>query len=228
VLGSSTVLAVIPARGGSRRLPGKHLLALGGRPLLAWTLDAARGSRLLDRAVLSTEDPRLADAARALGAEVPFLRPAELATDHASSICVVEHALAALEQRYDWIVLLQPTSPLRDARDIDACLRLVHEAGANACVSVSEPDRSPYLCYRLDGAGRLQPLLARAHAHMRTQDLPPAVAPNGAIYVARVPWFLEHRSFLAPETLAYLMPRERSCDIDSALDLRIADALLPR
>lgn len=220
------MLAVIPARGGSKRLPGKHLLPLAGRPLLAWTIDAARESRHVDRAVFSTEDPELAAAARRLGCEVPFRRPAALATDHASSIAVVEHALGALEQRYDWVVLLQPTSPLRDARDLDACLERANGAGANACVSVCEPDRSPYLCYRVDPEGRLSPMLSRGSAHVRTQDLPPAVALNGAIYAARVPWFLEHKSFLTGETLAYPMPRERSCDVDTALDLRIAEALL--
>ncbi len=225
MIGGLSVLALITARGGSKGLPGKNLRLLGGRPLVAWSVEQARASALIDRVVISSDDPEIIARAVAAGAEAPFVRPAELADDRASSAEVVSHALAALERRYDLLVLLQPTSPLRSVADIDACIRRVADSGAPSCISLTEPAKSPWWMYHMDAAGRLAPLL-EGGAAARRQDLPPVYAPNGAVYVVRVPWFLDHRAFVGDGSLGHVMPPERSIDIDTALDFRLAEAIV--
>src|SRR5262249_30378594 len=115
MIGRYTVLAVIPARGGSKGVPQKNIRTVGGRPLIAWTIEAAKGSRYLDRVVLSSDDRKIIDVAESYGCDIPFVRPAELATDEADSMSVVRHAIASFNEHYDYLVLLQPTSPLRRA-----------------------------------------------------------------------------------------------------------------
>ena len=217
MIGTRKVLALIPARGGSKTLPKKNMLPLGGRPLLAWTVDAGRGARSVDRLVLSSDDEAIMAAARACGCEVPFRRPAALATDTSTSIEVVMHALDALPG-YDVIVLLQPTSPLRSAADVDAACEQLARTGAPACVSVAPVVQSPYWMYCL-ADDRLVPVVATPSPATRRQDLPPVYALNGAIYVADVAWLRRTRSFVGPETVAYVMPAERSFDIDTSADL---------
>ena len=221
-----SVLALITARGGSRGLPRKNLREVGGKSLIARAVEAAQGAGTVDRVVLSSEDPEIVQAALLAGCEVPFLRPAELATPDARSNDVVTHALETLPERYDLLVLLQPTSPLRTAADIDGAVRLCVEAGAPACISVTAVDKPPQWTFELDGAGRMVPLMPeQVEAHQR-QALAPAYAVNGAVYVARCDWISRRESFLSPDTRGYLMPRERSIDIDDELDLVLAEALL--
>ena len=217
MIGGRSVLALIPARGGSKGLPGKNLLPVDGRPLLAWTVDAARGSAYVDRIVLSSDDEAIAAAARTCGCEVPFRRPAELASDTAASIDVALHALQQLPG-HDWLVLLQPTSPLRTAADIDAALERCVTTGARSCVSVTEVAQSPYWMYMIDNQERLRPVLAAPPGATRRQDLPTVYALNGAVYVADVPELERTRSFVGPGTVAHVMPPERSIDIDTAAD----------
>jgi N-acylneuraminate cytidylyltransferase len=217
MIGTNRVLGLIPARGGSKGLPGKHLLPAGGKPLLAWTIEAARGARVLDRLVLSSDDDAIVTTALEYGCEAPFRRPPELATDEAASIDVVLHALDQLPG-YDLVVLLQPTAPLRSATDIDAaCERLV-ASGAPACVSLCPVEHSPYWMYRLDEADRLRPVAELPPDVTRRQRLPRAYLLNGAIYIARVEWLRESRNFVGEETVAYVMPAERSIDIDTRAD----------
>jgi N-acylneuraminate cytidylyltransferase len=216
VIGGRSTLGVITARGGSKGLPGKNILPAAGRPLIAWTIDAALASESIDRLVLSTDDDAIADVARRHGCEVPFRRPAELATDSATSIDVLLHALEQLPP-FDVVVLLQPTSPLRTAQDIDATCALV-AAGAPAAVSVAPVEQSPYWMYRLGGDRTLDPILPLPPGVSRRQDLPPVYALNGAVYVADVAWLRQTRTFLTPQTVAHVMPAERSIDIDTAAD----------
>jgi len=211
------VLALITARGGSKGLPRKNVLPAGGRPLIAWTIGAAAGAEFVSRVVVSTDDDEIMAAARAWGGEVPFRRPPALAGDTATSIDVVLHALDQLDD-CDYVVLLQPTSPLRTAADIDAALMLAESSDAPGCVSVCEAEQSPYWMYRLDSEGRLAPLLDAPVAATRRQDLPPVYVLNGAIYVARVDWLRETRSFLGAGCIAYPMPSARSLDIDTPED----------
>ena len=153
------ILGVIPARGGSKGVPGKNIRLLAGKPLIAWTIAAAARSRSLGRTIVSTDDPKIAEIAAQWGGDVPFLRPPELATDTATSEDAVFHALDSVSGPYDWVCLLQPTSPLRTAEDIDACIDACIRGGADCAFSVTEAPKSPYIMYRMDGTGRLEPLL---------------------------------------------------------------------
>jgi CMP-N,N'-diacetyllegionaminic acid synthase len=217
VIDGLRVLALIPARGGSKGLPGKNLLPVKGRPLLAYSVAAAQGARCIDRTVLSSEDEEIIAAALTYGCEVPFRRPARLATDRATSIDVVLHALDQLPGN-EVIVLLQPTSPLRSSADIDAACACFAASGAPSCVSVSAVQQSPYWMYRLGERNRLRPIIAGSPGASRRQELPEVYALNGAIYVARVDWLRRSRNFVGEQTVAYVMPTERSIDIDSRAD----------
>lgn len=220
-----TVLAVIPARGGSKGVPRKNIRLVAGKPLIAWTIETAQQSAYLDRIVVSTEDEEIADVARQYGAEVPFLRPQELAQDDTPGIEPVLHTVECL-LGYDFVVLLQPTSPLRTAGDIDRCIEVCVERGALACVSVTPADKPPQWMYVLDQAFRLQPIVPQEQFISRRQDAPDIYVLNGAVYVAQTEWLKASRSFLTETTAAYVMPKERSLDIDSELDFLIAAELL--
>jgi CMP-N,N'-diacetyllegionaminic acid synthase len=217
---SDNVLALITARGGSKGLPRKNVLLAGGKPLVAWTVEAAISAECVDRVVLSSDDHEIMDAARAAGCDVPFCRPAHLAIDVTTSIDVVLHALDQLPG-YEYVVLLQPTSPLRSAADIDAAFELMIESGASSCVSVCEVDQSPYWMYRVATDNKLQRLLPELKGITRRQDLPPVYVLNGAIYIARIDWLRANKNFVGSETVAYFMPKEQSLDIDTAEDFEI-------
>lgn len=223
--GSQQVLALIPARGGSKGIPGKNIRELAGKPLIAWTIEAACAARSIDRVVVSSDDPSILDVARVWGADVPFVRPAELARDETPGIDVVLHALDRLPG-VDWVVLLQPTSPLRTAEDIDAAVARCRGMGAPACVSVTEAQTPPWWMFRLSREGYLCSFLPDGERPLRRQDAPALFSLNGAIYVARADWLRQSRSFLTEETVAYVMPPERSVDIDTPLDLAMAACLL--
>jgi len=216
---SDKVLALITARGGSKGLPRKNVLFAAGRPLIAWTVQAALNAKSVSRVVLSSDDDEIMVAASAAGCEVPFRRPTVLANDQASSIDVVIHALSELPG-YEYVVLLQPTSPLRTSSDIDAAFKTMRDNDAQACVSITEVEQSPYWMYQLSDDGRLRSILEPLPQVSRRQDLPPAYALNGAIYIAKIEWLMQTRSFLSSETVAYKMPKDRSLDIDDALDFQ--------
>lgn len=221
------VLGIITARGGSKGVPGKNIRVLGGKPLIAWTIEAGKTSSHIDRLILSSDDEAIIKVAIQHGCEVPFKREAHLAADNTPSIDVVLDALRHCPG-YDWIVLLQPTSPLRSAADIDGCIHLCVEKAVNSCVSVSEAEESPYWMFRLDSQNAMQPLFPSEQIISRRQDLPSVFAVNGAVYVARTEWLKHSRSFIAADTLAYPMPKERSIDIDTLLDFEMADFFMSR
>lgn len=220
------VLALILARGGSKGLPGKNIKPLAGKPLLAWTIEAARQSRYVDRLVLSSDDEAIQQIARDWGCEVPFTRPAELASDTSSAADAVLHAMENLPV-HDFIVLLQPTSPLRQAEDIDRCLELCVERDAQACVSLSPAEKPPYWHCTLDETGHLSPLFPQVLANTTNrQALPPTYLPNGAVYVSRWPAFRARKTCYHDAAVGYPMPRERSIDIDTQADFDLAEKLL--
>lgn len=224
-----TILAVVPARGGSRGIPRKNIRPLCGRPLLAWTADAALKAPSLDRVVLSTDDPEIAEIGRACGLEVPFMRPAELAGDHTPGTDPVLHALAWLAShegyRPDAVMLLQPPSPLRRAEHIEAAAALLASSGADSVLSVCPPDYHPYWM-KVVRDGRLTPFMAEGARYHSRQELPPVVRTNGAIYLARVASFVAARTFELPHTVAYPMPREDSVNIDDEFDWWLAEQAL--
>lgn len=225
------VLGLITARGGSKGIPRKNLQPLAGRPLIAWTVEAAKAAKGLARIVLSTDDDEIASVCRGLGVDVPFMRPPTLAQDRSPHIDVVEHALASLETldrfRPEYVLLLQPTSPLRRASDIEDALALATERRPNAVVSVAEAKTHPFLTKRLDENGCLVPFVESSLAYPRRQDLPPAYALNGAIFLNATKSLLRDRVFVPPGTVPLIMSRERSLDIDEPRDLRLAE-LIPR
>ncbi|HEY9548027.1 MAG TPA: acylneuraminate cytidylyltransferase family protein [Kiloniellaceae bacterium] len=222
------VLGLIPAKGGSTRLTKKNIRQLGDRSLLAWTAEAARTSGVIDRLVVSTEDEEVAAAARAIGLEVPFMRPQALARDPAGVVQVALHALETLEaagERYDTLVTLLPTCPLRNADDIRGAYALFIERGRPFVLSVSEFEHTPFAALGPTADGRLEPYTPQYFGR-KSQEMPKAYRPNGAVHVLDVAAFREAKSDLAQPLVGYIMPRERSFDIDTEDDLRAAEVHL--
>ncbi|KOR32311.1 acylneuraminate cytidylyltransferase [Achromatium sp. WMS3] len=222
---NKTVLAIITARGASKRLPRKNVLELAGKPLIAWTITEAKSSKYIDRLILSSEDEEIIEVAKKWGCEVPFIRPVELAQDETSSMDVIFHALDTISEKYDYVVLLQPTSPLRTTQDIDACIEKCIQKDAPACVSVTEPNKNPYWMFTLKADETITPLITNNYNLQRRQELPKAYALNGAVYVADSLWLAKNKSFLTKDTIVYIMPNERSIDIDCKLDFIITTSL---
>lgn len=220
---------MIPARGGSKGIPGKNLLQLAGRPLLAYTAEAALHSRRLDRVILSTEDESIATAGKQLGLEVPFIRPAHLASDHAPIIAVLRHAVEQLEiqegYRFPVVVLLQPTSPLRTAAHIDAAIKLFEREDADSVVGVSEPMEHPYdmVVFR---NGSMELLFSLQERSKGRQTYPEIMFVNGALYVVKTEWLLKAEHPWGGRTLPFLMNPLDSIDIDSIPQVVLADLLL--
>ncbi|MBU0587280.1 MAG: acylneuraminate cytidylyltransferase family protein [Gammaproteobacteria bacterium] len=225
MIGGKKVLAVIPARGGSKGLPGKNIRELAGKPLIVWTIEAAQASGWIDRLILSSDDDEIIQVARRWGCEVPFVRAGHLATDEATTVDVVLDALQRCPG-YDWVVVLQPTSPLRSAEDIDNCLSECIGQGASVGVSVCEASASPYWMFGRDERGQLQNLLPMPEGVTRRQDLPKAYQLNGAVYVAECGWLQVNACFITSQTHAYVMPQQRSIDIDVPIDFLLAQQLL--
>jgi CMP-N,N'-diacetyllegionaminic acid synthase len=218
------ILGLIPARGGSKGIPRKNIRPIAGKPLIAWSIDAALGSSLLAGVMVSTDDADIAAAARELGALTPFLRPAALAQDTTPGVDPVLHALQELPA-FDAVMLLQPTSPLRTRADIDACIEHAQRLQAPCVVSVCEPDQHPGWMYTINARQQLRPVVD-GQPVTRRQDLPQVFAANGALYFAHRDWLQRTRTFIAPDTVAFVMPRERSIDLDTLFDWKIAEMLL--
>lgn len=218
------VLAIIPARGGSKGVPGKNLREVGGKPLIAWSIEAAKASRFVDRLVLSSDDENIIDVAKAHGCEVPFVRNNLLAQDETSTMEVV---LDTIERcpGYDWILLLQPTSPLRTTEDIDRAIEHCLQHSAPACVSVCRVQKSPYWMFTLRADDQLQPLLPNVKLSRR-QDLPKIYTLNGAIYLARTDWLKHNKSFISQGAVAFEMSEQSSIDLDSELDFQQLEFIL--
>ena len=229
-----TVLGLIPARGGSKRIPRKNIAPLAGRPLLAYTCEAALGSRMLTRVVLSTDDDEIAEIGRKCGVEVPFMRPKQLGRADTPSLPVVQHAVRWLMKHEDWradvVVLLQPTSPLRRSHQIDEALECLDVTGADTVVSVTELSHrfSPYTIMRLQD-GCLRDFLKKALRadRFRRQNLPTLYARNGpAILASRVQVFLNSDSLYGKRIVPYMMSEEDSVDIDTPFDFQLAEWLI--
>jgi CMP-N-acetylneuraminic acid synthetase len=227
-----SIIALVTARGGSKGIPGKNLKPLGGRPLIAWSIEAARQSSSVDRVLVSTDDPAIAAAARDAGAEVPFLRPEELARDDSSHISVVLHALDWLrdKERFtpDYLLLLQPTAPFRTAEDLDAAAALARARNVDAVVSVCEARSHPWLAKTVRADGTMEDFIPRTQTYERRQDFPPAYVLNGALYLNRPRSLRATGTLRPPGTLAHVMPIERSVDLDTLADWEMAELLIGR
>lgn len=228
------ILALIPARGGSRSIPGKNIARLLGKPLLAYTCEASLGSRLVTRTVLSTDDEEIAAIGRACGVDVPFMRPAELARDETPSLPVIQHALQTLSDREGYrpgiIVLLQPTSPLRQARHIDEALALLTGSADSVVSVVAVPHQfSPDSVMQIEN-GRLVPFIkGEGTRTLRRQDKPRVYARNGpAVLAMRYDTVMKKRSLFGEECVPYIMDKGPSVDIDTEDDLAYAEFLMKR
>ncbi|MCI0566097.1 acylneuraminate cytidylyltransferase family protein [bacterium] len=225
-------LGVITARGGSKGIPRKNIKELMGKPLIAYTILAAKGSALLSRAIVSTDDAEIAEIARMHGADVPFMRPAELAEDASTSIAVVQHAVSWIRENeneiYDYVMILQPTSPLRTAEDIDACIKIADETHADSVMSMKElDDFAPKKIQKIED-GIIFPLFEdEGKASARRQDLPKAYKRNTAIYLTKTDVIMTGDLF-GKISRAYIMPAERSLDINRPIDFEFAEFWLKK
>jgi CMP-N,N'-diacetyllegionaminic acid synthase len=223
-----SAIAIIPARGGSKGIPNKNVAPLGGVPLIEHTIASALSASSIGRTIVSTDSEAIAAVALARGAEVPFRRPTELASDTASTEAVILHALTELERTStpaEIIVVLQPTSPLRIAADIDGAVALLRSTGATSVATICEVEHPIQWIFRRTANGRLRPIIA-VDVAKRRQDAAPSFRLNGAVFVVRRDLLLRSGRLRNSNTLGYVMPRERSIDIDSRLDLVTAEALL--
>jgi N-acylneuraminate cytidylyltransferase/CMP-N,N'-diacetyllegionaminic acid synthase len=222
-------VGIIIARGGSKRLPRKNVRHLAGKPLIAYTVEAARQSLRLARFIVSTDDPEIAQIATASAAVVPFLRPTELAEDKSSAVDVLQHAISWLEsqgRRIETVVLLQATSPFRTGKHIDEAIDLFEALGVDTVTSVTASIMHPYWHWQPDGV-EMKPFFSTGHIAMSRQELPPALIENGAVYVLRRE-VLDSGSLYGRRVAGYLMSSNDSIDVDTQDDFDYAEFLMSR
>ncbi len=231
MIADGSVLALIPARAGSERLPLKNVQPLSGQPMICWTIEAAKNAQCVDSVVVSTDDRRAREIALEAGVEVPFVRPSSLAKSSSSSVDVALHALDELERNgrmYDYLLLLQPTSPLRTSSHVDRAANLMWEKGADAVISVTKSEHPEEWAKELSEGGRMDRFAGPDFAK-RSQDLPERYRVNGAIYLIRVKRLQEESSFfLRKSCFAFEMALEESIDIDTKFQFEIAQMLLEK
>ncbi|WP_046216413.1 acylneuraminate cytidylyltransferase family protein [Paenibacillus wulumuqiensis] len=221
-------LAIIPARGGSKGLPGKNVAMLGGKPMIQHTIEAALNSECVAEVVVSTDSTKIAEVSLHAGAAVPFIRPAELATDEAKSIDVLIHAVHYYEQEqqrsFEYIMLLQPTSPLRTTKDIEQAFSIFQNHQADSLQSVTSSHTHPYLLRTFTNE-QLKPYLKEESSHLRRQELQDIYVLNGAIYIMNRSLLMDRYRIVGEHNCGYVMPKERSIDIDNELDLKFAQLI---
>ena len=210
-------LAIIPARGGSKRLPRKNVLDLCGKPLIAYTIEAALKSKYIDKVIVSSDDEEILNISSNFGADI-IKRPIDLANDTATTFDTIKHTIDNFE-KYDYIVLLQPTSPLRNEKHIDEAIQLLEEKNADSIISVCEMDHSPLWSNTLPKDGNMSNFLKDEILNKRSQDLEKYYRLNGAIYICKTSKLLEEKSFILKKKIfAYIMDRKNSIDIDEKVD----------
>jgi CMP-N-acetylneuraminic acid synthetase len=218
------ILTLIPARSGSKGIPKKNIKLFCNKPLIAWTIETALMSGVSNKIVVSTDDSEIAKVSLEYGAEVPFMRPSELALDSTPGVDPALHAISMLND-YDWLLLLQPTSPLRNIDDIIGITEYAKRSKSPSIVSVSESSVHPYNAYTME-----QNYLRSFHNEFVAcrQQLPKSYSPNGALYFIECDWLLEQKSFITDSTVGYCMPKSRSIDIDDELDWVLAEFLMQK
>lgn len=224
------VLGIIPARGGSKGLPGKNIRPLSGKPLIAWTIETALATPELNRCIVSTDDPKIASVAREHGAEVPFLRPAVLAADDTADLPVCRHALDWLQDKEDYrpdiVVWLRPTAPLRTSEDIATALRLLERGDCDCVRSVCRAEQHPYWMHRISGDGKLVPFLSGVDVPLKRQDLPELFYLNGAVDTLCASAVPSNGALFQGNIVAYEMPRWRGIDIDDESEFMTAESYI--
>ncbi len=229
MIGKYSVTALIPARGGSKRLPRKNIKLLVDKPLIAWSIEVAKACKYVDRVIVSTDDEEIKRISEQYGAEVPFLRPEYLSNDHASSFDVIKHAIdfLTLSRSNELIVLLQPTSPLRLASEIDAALEFFVQKNAKGVVSISETEHSPMWSNTLPEDGCMSDFIRPEVQGKRSQDLPTFFRLNGSIYIYETLSLLEQsKIFFNENVYGFQTSLETAVDIDTGLDFLIAETIM--
>lgn len=225
------IIAIIPAREGSKGIPYKNIKTLAGKPLIAYTIEAALKSKFLDRVIVSTDSKKIAKIAKESGADVPFLRPKRLAGDKTAMFFVVKHAVSWLKNKEsysaDIVAILQPTSPLRTGKDIDKAIKIFLNDKCESVVSVSRSKSSLFQSLQIKRK-YLKPILGWQNLKRRRQDLPTSYIPNGAIFIASPQMLDRYESFFTAKTLPYIMSVERSLDIDSKVEFKLAGLMIKR
>lgn len=222
-------LAVIPARGGSKGLPGKNIKDLCGKPLIAYTIETALNSKVFDKVIVSTDSLEIAKTAEKYGAEIPFLRPVELATDTADSMDVLIHAMNYLKdigEEFDYIVKLQPTSPLRTVEDIQKSIELLFEKGADSIISISECQHHPLWCNTLTSDLRMNNFIKEEIKNKNRQELPVYYQINGLIFLSSIEVLLKTREWYGKNSYAYISKSENAIDIDNMIDFNIVKSII--
>lgn len=224
------IIAIIPARGRSKSIPRKNIRLLGGKPLIVHTIEIALKCQLLDRVIVSTDDQEIAAISKKYGAEVPFLRPKELALDTTPILPVLQHAISFLEQNekanIDIVVLLQPTSPFREVSDIEDCIKRLRNEKAESVVTVCEVEHNPYFVMMKFENDNLVPFLKTKKLITRRQDAPKVYRLNGAVYAIRRNVLMNKGKIFTNKTKAIIMPQLRSIDLDRELDFEFAEFLI--
>lgn len=221
-------LAIIPARGGSKGIPHKNIMNLCGKPLISYSIEEAKQSKYIDYVLVSTDDKEIKDVSIAYGANVPFLRPEKFSDDKAKSIDVVIHGIEFLKNEgnvFDYVVLLQPTSPLRTYEDIDSAIELILEKNEGSLVSICEVDENPILMRTIEN-DTLKSILEFSGDNLRRQDLPKYYIFNGALYINTVEMILGTNAFIDEKSIPFIMERSKSIDIDNILDAKLAEYIL--
>lgn len=222
---NKTFLAIIPARGGSKRLPRKNVLDLCGKPLISWSIEAGLKSKYIDKVIVTSDDDEILSISKEYGAEI-IRRPDELSSDTATTFDAIKHTIDNMK-KYDYIILLQATSPLRDEKHIDESIELLETKNADAVLSVCEMDHSPLWSNTLPQDGNMNNFLRDEILNKRSQDLEKHYRLNGAIYICKTEKLLENKGFLLKDNIfAYMMDRKNSIDIDEELDFNVAKVIM--
>ena len=226
------ILGIILARAGSKGIKNKNIKKLGGIPLLEWTINSALKSRMLTKTILSTDSKKMSALGKKLGVDVPFLRPTRFSKDKSSSIDAIEHAINFLsknEEIYDYVLLLEPTSPFRTYKDIDSSIKKILASSAESLISICKLDSfNPSFVYTKKAKNFLQPIKKISKKYLRRQDIEPTYFIEGSIYISKISTLLKKRSFSHKKTIGYEVPKWKSIEIDDSLDLILAEAIMKK
>lgn len=222
------ILAIIPARSGSKGLKDKNIKMMNGKPMIAYTIEAAQNSKIFEDIIISTDSEKYAEIAKKYGGSVPYLRDKKLANDNAKSSDVILDILNRVEKKYDSFIMLQPTSPLRIEKNIIEAYKMYLEKKANSVVSVCEMEHSPLWANILNEERRMDSFLKGIDVNKNRQELETYYRINGALYIANVEYFKKYQNFYYKDSYAYVMKKENSIDIDDELDFKIAEYLIKK